>query len=155
MGKPTPVLLKALQPLPLAMLFAFATLLANVAEAAKLEDLTVMALGAVDGRAVVKMSDGKMQVLKTGDEIPGTKAVITQVLADRLIVEETTVGADKAQHKQTVWISKPAEPGGRSTVQRLQVEAPPTQPTPVGISGSEQKAAAPAAPVASTKKKKT
>jgi hypothetical protein len=29
----------------------------------KLDELTVMALGPVDGRAVVKMADGKMQVL--------------------------------------------------------------------------------------------
>jgi hypothetical protein len=127
----------------------------QTAHAARLEELTVMALGAVDGRAVVKLADGKMQVLKTGDGIPGTQAVITQVLADRLIVEETTVGADKQPHKQTVWISRPAEPGGRSTVQRLQVEAPPPQPLAAGASSSEQKAAAPgAAPAGSTKKKK-
>ncbi len=60
--------------------------------------------------------------------ISGT-LVITQVLADRLIVEETTVGADKEPHKQVVWISKPAEPGGRSSVQRLQAEAPPQEPS--------------------------
>jgi hypothetical protein len=123
------------------------------AHAARLEDLTVMALGAVDGRAVVKLADGKMQVLKTGDEIPGTKAVITQVLADRLIVEETTVGANKEAQKQTVWISRPAEPGGRSTVQRLLTEAP-QQPLATGASGTEQKTAAPAAPAVTTKKKK-
>lgn len=126
----------------------------QTAQAARLEELTVMALGAVDGRAVVKLADGKMQVLKTGDEIPGTKAVITQVLADRLIVEETSVGADKEARKQTVWISRPAEPGGRSTVQRLQAEAPPPQPLATGATGNEQKTAAPAVPAAATTKKK-
>ena len=43
------------------------------ADSAKLEDFTVAALGPLDGRAVVKTADGKMQVLKLGDTIPGTK----------------------------------------------------------------------------------
>jgi hypothetical protein len=125
------------------------------AGAARLEDLTVMALGAVDGRAVLKTGDGKMQVLKTGDSIPGTQAVITQVLPDRLVVEETVVGSDRKPRKQEVWISKPAQPGGRSTVQRLETEAPAIPPTPTSQEG-EQKAApgaaAPATPPAGKKK---
>jgi len=139
----------------IVMLLASAPLLAPAAFGAKLEDLTVMALGAVDGRAVLKSTDGKMQVLKTGDEIPGTQAVITQVLPDRLIVEETVVGPDKKQRKQVVWISKPGAPGGRSSVQRLEAEAPPTPLSASGISG-EQKigAAPPSAPATPPAKKK-
>ena len=53
-----------------------------------------MALGAVDGRAVVKTADGKMQVVKVGDTIPGTQSVVSQVLNDKLIVEHTVVGID-------------------------------------------------------------
>ena len=64
------------------------------AGAAKLEDLSVMALGAVDGRAVVKTADGKIQVVKVGDTISGTQAVVSQVLNDKLIVEDTVVGID-------------------------------------------------------------
>ena len=132
------------------------------AHAARLEELTVMALGAVDGRAVLKSSDGKMQVLKTGDEIPGTQAVITQVLPDRLIVEDTVTGPDKKQRKQVVWISKPSAPGGRSTVQRLEAEAPPTAPAAAGLSGEKQAgekpdaapASAPATPPAKKKPSK-
>ncbi|HVQ14301.1 MAG TPA: hypothetical protein VMS40_11955 [Vicinamibacterales bacterium] len=139
----------------LPALFALVPLLAWGAGATRLEDLTVMALGAVDGRAVLKSTDGKMQVLKTGDEIPGTQAVITQVLPDRLIVEETVVGPDKKQRKQVVWISKPGAPGGRSSVQRLEAEAPPTPVSAAGISGAQKIDAAPAsAPAAPPAKKK-
>ena len=139
----------------LPALFALVPLLAWGAGATRLEDLTVMALGAVDGRAVLKSTDGKMQVLKTGDEIPGTQAVITQVLPDRLIVEETVVGPDKKQRKQVVWISKPGAPGGRSSVQRLEAEAPPTPISAAGISGEQKSDAAPAnAPATPPAKKK-
>lgn len=95
------------------------------ADAVRLEDLTVMALGALDGRAVLKGGDGKMLVVKVGDTIPGTKAVLAQVLADKIVVQDTVVGADKSAKTQTIWISKPSQPGGKSMVQRLESEAPP------------------------------
>jgi hypothetical protein len=94
------------------------------ADASKLESLTVMALGSVDGRAVLKMGDGKMQVLKLGDTIPGTKAVVTQVLIDKLVVEETIDKEGGASMTQTVWIFKPKKAGEKSTVQRLDREGP-------------------------------
>jgi type II secretory pathway component PulC len=100
----------------------------------KLEDLSVMALGAVDGRAVVKTADGKMQVVKVGDTIPGTQAVVSQVLNDKLIVEDTVVGLDKQSRKQTAWISKASQAGEKSAVQRIETEAPaktPSQPVQV------------------------
>jgi hypothetical protein len=91
----------------------------------RLEDLTVMALGALDGRAVLKGADGKLQVVKVGDTIPGTHAVVSQVLADKIVVKDTVVGADKTPKPQTVWISKATQPGGKSAVQRMDSEAPP------------------------------
>ena len=72
-----------------------------------------MALGALDGRAVLKGAGGKLQVVKVGDTIPGTHAVVSQVLAD------------KTPKPQTVWISKATQPGGKSAVQRMDSEAPP------------------------------
>lgn len=92
--------------------------------AASLEDVTVMALGPVDGRAVVKTPDGKMQVLKLGDTVPGTQAVVTQVLTDKLVVEETLEKGGQTS-KQTVWISKPKKAGEKPQVQRLDREGPP------------------------------
>lgn len=91
----------------------------------RLEDLSVMALGPVDGRAVVKTADGKMQVLKIGDSVPGTKAVVTQVLTDKLVVEETIEKKDEPPVKQTVWIYKATKAGEKSQVQRLDRQGPP------------------------------
>ena len=98
---------------------------ATAANNVRLEDLSVMALGALDGRAVLKGVDGKLQVVKVGDTIPGTHAVVSQVLADKIVVKDTIVGADKTPKTQTVWISKATRAGGKSAVQRMDSEAPP------------------------------
>lgn len=98
--------------------------MATIGWAAALEDLSVMALGPLDGRAVIKTADGKMQVIKIGDTVPGTAAVVTQVLTDKLVVEETVTQGGQAA-TQTVWISKPSKPGEKSTVQRLDRDGPP------------------------------
>jgi len=87
---------------------------------AALEDLTVMALGALDGRAVVKTADGKMQVLKLGDAVPDSKAVVKQVLTDRLVVEDVIDG--KPPRRETVWLYKAK--GGKSRIQRLDAQGP-------------------------------
>jgi len=47
---------------------------------AALEEITVTALGTLNGHAVVKTADDKMQVLKLGDAVPDSKAVVKQVL---------------------------------------------------------------------------
>src|SRR5688572_27359148 len=70
----------------------------------ELESLGLMALSALDDRAIIKTSDNKLVVLKTGMTIPGTRAVITQILGDKIIVEDA-VDATGAEHKQTVWIT--------------------------------------------------
>lgn len=87
---------------------------------AALEDLTVMALGALDGRAVVKTTNGKMQVLKLGDAVPDSKAVVKQVLTDRLVVEDVIEG--KPPRRETVWLYKAK--GGKSRIQRLDTQGP-------------------------------
>lgn len=97
------------------------------AEPAMLDDVTVMALGALDGRAVVKTADGKMQVLRLGDKIAGTNAIVSQILTDKLVVEETILRTGEEPKRQTVWISKPAKPGEKSTIQRMSADAPSQQ----------------------------
>lgn len=92
-----------------------------------LDGVTVMALGALDGRAVVKTADGKMQVLKLGDKIAGTNAIVSQILADKLVVEETLLRTGEEPKRQTVWITKPAKAGDKSTIQRLSSDAPAQQ----------------------------
>lgn len=97
------------------------------AEPPMLDGVTVMALGALEGRAVVKTPDGKMQVLRLGDKIAGTNAIVSQILTDKLVVEETLLREGEEPKRQTVWISKPAKPGDKSTIQRLSADAPPQQ----------------------------
>jgi len=101
------------------------TPMALAADATRLEDLTVMALGPLDGRAVIKLPDGKMQVLKINDVVSGTQARVQQVLPDKLVLEETIEQPGKPTVKQIVWISKPAKAGEKSQVQRLDQEGPP------------------------------
>lgn len=95
-----------------------------IAAAGGLDSVTVMALGPVDGRAVVSVADGKMQVLKVGQTVPGTNAVVTQVLPDKLVVEETVVRPDEPAVKQTIWIYKPGKAGEKSRIQRLDRQGP-------------------------------
>ena len=95
------------------------------ADTTKLENLTIMAVGPMDGRAVVKGADGKLKVLKLGDTLPGTSAKLTQVLADKLVVEETVGKKGQPPVKQTVWIYKPSKPGAKTRVQRFDANGPP------------------------------
>ena len=94
---------------------------------APLDDLTVLARGALDGRAVVKTADGKMHVLKVGDAIPGTGATIRQVHTDKRVVEEKVTAEGALPAPQTVWVHKPAKPGEKSQVQRMSSQAPAPQ----------------------------
>ncbi len=103
-------------------------LLAGAVQAG-VDDLTVMALGPLDGRAVVKTADGKMLVLKTGDAVPDSRAIVKQILTNRLVVEETIAGSPPRQ--QTVWIHKAS--GGKSRVQRLDGQGPGRQVVPLKV----------------------
>jgi len=82
------------------------------------DSISIMALGALDGRAVVKTADNKMHVLKLGDVIPGTQATVSQILGDKLVVEDVVENG----LKQTVWITKGGA-DGKVTVQRMSMEA--------------------------------
>lgn len=93
--------------------------------AAPLDELTVMALGPLDGRAVIKTGDEKMHVLKIGDAIPGTQAIIQQVLTDKVVVEETVENKDASAKRQAIWIFKPTKAGEKSRVQRFDSQGPP------------------------------
>lgn len=95
--------------------------------AAALEDFSVLILGPLDGRAVIKLPDGKMQVVGTGQTLPGTQATVKQILSDRLVVEDLLEGDPPAA--QTVWLYKAANPGEKSRVQRLH-KTPPAQSLP-------------------------
>jgi len=91
----------------------------------KLEDFSIMAVGPLDGRAVVKSPDGKLQVMKLGDTLPGTQAKLLQVLPDKLVVEDTVGKEGQPAVKQTAWIIKSNKPGEKTQVQRFDSQGPP------------------------------
>lgn len=91
--------------------------------AAELDEFSVLILGPLDGRAVVKLPDGKMQVIGKGENLPGTQATVKQILKDRLVLEDKVKG--DTPELQTVWLYKAASPGEKSRVQRLQRTPPP------------------------------
>jgi len=110
------------------------SLIAGIAIAAdKLESVTVMALGPLDGRAVVKLKGGKMKVLGIGDTIPGTRAKLMQILPGHIVVEDIVKDSDAKEFKQTVWIYKPTKPGGKSRIQRLDKKGPVRQMAAVPV----------------------
>ena len=65
-----------------------------------------------------------MHVLKVGDTLPGTQATVLQVLADKLVVEESVGKEGQPKVKQTAWIFKSAKPGGAGVVQRFDTQGP-------------------------------
>jgi len=89
---------------------------------AQLDSISIMALGPLEARAVIKTPDNKMHVLKLGSVIPGTQATVTQILGDKLVVDDVVDGGQK----QTVWITKGGA-DGKVTVQRLNMDAPAPQ----------------------------
>ena len=91
--------------------------------ATELDEFSVLVLGPLDGRAVVKLPNGKMQVVGNGETLPGTQATVKQILSDRLVVEEAV--GDDVREAQTVWLYKAAGPGEPSRVKRLQITPPP------------------------------
>lgn len=84
-----------------------------------LNNISVMALGPLDGRAVVQLPNGSMQILKAGDAIIDTDIKVLQVLSDRLVLQDTVKGKDGDMIKQMVWVYKAIH--GESRVQRLQL----------------------------------
>jgi len=94
--------------------------------AADIADISVFALGPLDGRAVFKFPDGSMAVLKLGDELSGTRARLVQVLSDRAVLEDLREEPGQPAVRELVWIYK-ADAQGRSVIQRFTPQAP--QPT--------------------------
>lgn len=69
----------------------------------RLESLKLLALGPNDGRVVIQFPDKKMLVLHVGETVPGTHAVLTEVLTDKAVFDEA---AAPSQGKQAVWMWK-------------------------------------------------
>jgi len=105
-------------------------LLPAASHAADLPPLAVIALGPMDGRAVIKTGDGRMHVLKVGDPVAGTDARLLQVLTDRIVLEDPVRADGGDLVRELVWVFK-ADARGRSVQQRLSRTAPATPPAVV------------------------
>ena len=80
----------------------------RAAEESKLEEIVLVSLSSVDGKAVVRLPKGKLQLLEVGSSISGTTAVVEEVLEDRLVLEERLEAdsPDEPGEKRTVWLFK-------------------------------------------------
>ncbi|UUZ54322.1 hypothetical protein LP419_39170 [Massilia sp. H-1] len=48
----------------------------------------MLAWSQADGRAVIGFPDQKMEIVKTGEAVPRTSAVLTEVLPDKLVLHD-------------------------------------------------------------------
>jgi hypothetical protein len=89
--------------------------------AVPLEEITILVLAPVEGRAVLKLPGGELVRLAVGDAVPGSEAVVRSVLPDKLVVEQVSRGQTR-----TVWMI----PGGADAATRLRVldPRPPAEP---------------------------
>lgn len=103
----------------------------GTAPSAQLEDFSLLALGPNDGRAVLQFADKKLATLAIGDTVPGTRAVIAQVMVDKLVLEEVMPGVSG---RQMVWMFKSGA-GDKARVQRFSSFTAPTlvQQPPVEV----------------------
>jgi hypothetical protein len=88
----------------------------------ELDVITVLALSQADNRAVIGLPDKQMVVVKNGDPLPRTRAVLTQVLPDKLVLEEKSADG---KTKQLVWMHK-GQGGTPGRIERFATEAAPT-----------------------------
>jgi hypothetical protein len=89
---------------------------------AEIEDNAVLSLDPGAGLAVVRTAAGDLEVVSVGEAFPGSRAIVLQVLADRVIAEE--VVGDENPRRQRLWIYR-ADSGDRgSRVERLLLEVP-------------------------------
>ena len=66
-----------------------------------LEQIKLLALSVQEAQAVVSLPNQPMRVLKVGDLIPGTTAIIKDILPSKLLLEECN-----GEMRQMIWLHK-------------------------------------------------
>lgn len=89
-----------------------------------LENFRLLAISLSEGVAVLRASNGKLVTLTVGATLPGARARLVQVMADRLQFE---VMLDKGR-KENAWIFRGSKPDEPAVVQRWTGQAPPIMP---------------------------
>jgi len=80
---------------------------------------------ASDGIAVIRVAARELEKVRTGDLVGTSKAVVMEIAAGRLVLEETYTGADGRPNKALI-IFKDGESGGTRYLPR------PEEPRPIG-----------------------
>lgn len=101
------------------------------APAFRLEQFGLLALSPGERRAVLLKPNKQMLVLKPGDPVPGTTAVLAQVLPDKLVFDEAPAAG---QAKQVVWMYKTAAGSRLERYSALAPTPPVPAPQPVTLS---------------------
>ncbi len=71
-----------------------------------IEDVVVVAISPLDKSAILRLPDRTMQVLKLGEEIPGTELQLTRILIDKLVFETRLDSGYSNGANQVVWLHK-------------------------------------------------
>lgn len=93
--------------------------------AADLNRLKVMGVNPTSGQAVIRFDDGKMNVVKVGDTIADTGAVLTQVLPDKLVASQPS--EKDSSINDVLWIYRIKNPADFSSVERFEKTQPKTK----------------------------
>jgi hypothetical protein len=111
-----------------------------------LESVQLLALGVQDSSAVVMLPSRQLILLKQGDTIPGTQAVVKEVLPTKLVLEEFAGSA-----RQLVWLYK-AEANATRRLDRFASEGVPSYgvraPQAILLRGDDAQPDKPSAPPA-------
>ena len=73
----------------------------------------------LDQRIVVKLPNNKMQVLKIDDQLGESNAVVKEIFAEKIVLEELTTSQSGERIKQKVIMHKAKN--GRSRIERMSV----------------------------------
>lgn len=118
------------------LLWLLAVAIVGASGASADQAVAVLAVEPLDGTAVIRRGDDLVVVTK-GDELTAANLPaargggfrITDVLPDRLVLEETSAErGDASPDLRRVWLFKPERPGGASRVQVLEPRPPSFPP---------------------------
>lgn len=91
--------------------------------AGELKEFDLVAASVPDDRAVVRRAGtAELILLKTGDAVPGTDAVVRQILADRVLIDVPPAADDKNKSLKPHFLFR-AQPNVRSRLEPVLSEA--------------------------------
>ncbi len=108
---------------------------ATEAVSGDLAAMKLVALEPVAGQGVIRLPDGEMLLVAEGESLPGTEALVEEVLEDRLVLREE-LGGEPPQWR-LIWMFQ-AESGGESSRFQILDPVPPKEEPVLKPRGSEE-----------------